>query len=104
MGRIRKLAAWTLSPGGNLNGLVRAESSAERAARDQAELMKQQNELLAQLARNQQPGQPPAPVPHAALVCCVDCINQGCDQTMIGQVGLTRAAAQCDCRVHYPRS
>lgn len=63
------------------------------------------NELPATLARNnQRPAEPPTPDPRVVLVCCVDCINQGCDQTMIGQVGLTRAAAQCDCRVHHLRN
>lgn len=104
MGRIRKLAAWTLSPGGNMHGLVRAESSAERAAREQAELVKRQNDLLAQLARNsKQPAQPAPQAPSVAW-CCRDCVTQGCDQAMTGDVRLTRAAAQCDCRVHHPRS
>ena len=37
MGRIRKTLAWTFSPGGDMRGPVRAESSAERAAREAAE-------------------------------------------------------------------
>ena len=37
-------------PGGNMQGLVRPESSAERVAREQAELIREQNRLLAELA------------------------------------------------------
>lgn len=62
MGRIRKTLAWTFSPGGNMHGLVRAESSAERAAREAAEaqqaqareqvrLLEEQNRLLAEQNR-----------------------------------------------------
>lgn len=62
MGRIRKTLAWTFSPGGNMKGLVRAESSAERAAREAAEaratqareqsrLLAEQNRLLAEQNR-----------------------------------------------------
>jgi len=62
MGRIRKTLAWTFSPGGNMKGLVRAESSAERAAREaaearaaqsreQARLFAEQNRLLAEQNR-----------------------------------------------------
>lgn len=69
MGRIRKTLAWTLSPGGNMHGLVRAESSAEMSAREAAEarqahadaqqaeireqnrLMAEQNRLLAEQNR-----------------------------------------------------
>jgi hypothetical protein len=40
MGRFRKLMSWTLSPGGTGNGLVRSESSAEQAAREQTELLR----------------------------------------------------------------
>lgn len=47
MGRIRKTLAWTFSPGGNMKGPIRAESSAERAAREQAKLLQEQNRLLA---------------------------------------------------------
>jgi hypothetical protein len=46
MGRIRKALAWTLSPGGNMHGLVRAESSSEKAAREAAEAQKEQIRLL----------------------------------------------------------
>jgi hypothetical protein len=63
MGRIRKTLAWTFSPGGNMHGLIRAESSAERAAREAAEarqaqaqeqlrLLEEQNLLLTQVARS----------------------------------------------------
>ncbi|HEX9542911.1 MAG TPA: hypothetical protein VGA04_32735 [Streptosporangiaceae bacterium] len=55
MGRIRKTLAWTFSPGGNMHGLVRAESSAERAARETAEARqidaREQNRLLAEQNR-----------------------------------------------------
>lgn len=37
MGRIRKTLSWTLLPGGGMHGPVRAESSAEQAAREAAE-------------------------------------------------------------------
>lgn len=107
MGRIRKALSITsvIATGGALGTPVKWESSAEKAAKEQARLLKEQNELLATLARNnQQPAARPRPNPRTVLVCCVDCINQGCDQTMIGQVGLTRAADQCDCRAHHPRS
>lgn len=107
MGRIRKALSISsvIATGGALGAPVKWESSAEKAAKEHARLLKEQNELLASLAWNdQRPVQPLAPDPRAVLVCCVDCINQGCDQTMIGPVGLTRAAAQCDCRMHHPRS
>jgi hypothetical protein len=107
VGRIRKALSITsvIATGGALGAPVKWESSAERAAGEQARLLKEQNELLTSLARNnQRSAQPPSPSPRTVLVCCVDCINQGCDQSMIGQVGLTRAAAQCDCRLHHPRS
>ena len=43
MGRIRKTLRWTFSFGGTGAGSpIRAESSAERAAREHAELMKEQ--------------------------------------------------------------
>lgn len=106
MGRIRKALSITsvIATGGALGTPVKWESSAEKSAKEQARLLKEQNDLLAALARNnQRTAGSPTPDPRAVLVCCVDCINQGCDQTMIGQVGLTRAAAQCDCRMHHPR-
>jgi hypothetical protein len=49
MGRIRKTLAWTFSPGGNMKGLIRAEPSLDRAAREHAELIREQNRLLAEL-------------------------------------------------------
>ena len=55
MGRIRKLAARTLSPGGSMHGLVRPESSAEQAAREHSDLLREQNRLLQGLG--------PSPVP-----------------------------------------
>lgn len=51
MGRIRKTLAWTFSPGGSMKGPIRAESSAERAAREHAELIREQNRLLAEQNR-----------------------------------------------------
>jgi hypothetical protein len=52
MGRIRKTLRWTFSFGGTGAGSpIRAESSAERAAREHAELMKEQNRLLAEQNR-----------------------------------------------------
>jgi hypothetical protein len=51
MGRIRKTLAWTFSPGGSMKGPIRAESSAERAAREHAELLREQNRLLAEQNR-----------------------------------------------------
>jgi hypothetical protein len=102
MGRIRKLAAWTFSPGGNMKGLVRAESSAERAAREHAELMREQNRLLAQQNRLLAS---PAPVGAQAAAgtmrCCLECINLGCDQSMGGQVDWTRSPLLCGCPVHH---
>jgi hypothetical protein len=105
MGRIRKAFSITsvIATGGALGTPVKWESSAEKSAKEQARLLKEQNELLATLARSQQRAARPTPAPRTVLVCCVDCINEGCDQTMVGQVGLTRAANQCDCRVHHPR-
>jgi hypothetical protein len=55
MGRIRKTLAWTFSPGGNMHGLVRPESSAEQAAGDLADLLREQNRLLAQIAGERSP-------------------------------------------------
>ena len=96
MGRIRKTLAWTLSPGGNMHGLVRAESSSERAAREQADLLREQNRLLAEVV-----GKRPSAKPKAALTCCLDCINQGCDKSMPGTVDWTRSASRCDCPTHH---
>jgi hypothetical protein len=46
MGRIRKSLAWALSPGGSGHGLVRPQSSAEKAAGQQSALLAEQNRLL----------------------------------------------------------
>lgn len=35
------------------------------------------------------------------LTMCLDCINAGCDKTMVGNVGWTRLAAECGCRSHH---
>jgi hypothetical protein len=52
MGRIRKTLHWmVLVVGGTGASPIRAESSAERAAREQAELMREQNRLLAEQNR-----------------------------------------------------
>lgn len=47
MGRIRKALAWTFSVGGDGPSLIRRESSAEQAAREHADLLREQNRLLA---------------------------------------------------------
>jgi hypothetical protein len=96
MGRIRKTLAWTFSPGGNMKGPIRAESSAERAAREQAELLREQNRLLAGGTRSR-----PRPASRDAMTCCLDCINQGCDTRMVGEVNWTRSASRCDCPLHH---
>lgn len=63
MGRIRKAFSITsvIATGGALGTPVKWESSAEKAAKEQARLLKEQNELLASLAcNNQRPAQPPS--------------------------------------------
>jgi len=56
MGRIRKTMRWTFSFGGTGAGSpIRAESSAEQAARRTHELLEEQNALLQQIAPRQQP-------------------------------------------------
>lgn len=46
MGRIRKTLRWITAPGGDGPSLIRAESSAEQAAREHTELLREQNRLL----------------------------------------------------------
>jgi hypothetical protein len=78
MGRIRKALSITsvIATGGALGAPVKWESSAEKASKEQARLLKEQNELLTTLARNnQRPAGPPAPGPRAVLVCCVEWIS-----------------------------
>jgi hypothetical protein len=102
MGRIRKALSITsvIATGGALGTPVKWESSAEKAAREQARLLREQNDLLARLARNGQAAVP-ASAPEVPLVCCVDCISQGCDEAMGADVGWTRSAALCDCLAHH---
>ena len=104
MGRIRKALSITsvLTTGGALGTPVKWESSAEKAAREQARLLKEQNELLAAMARNnQRPAQLSARSPDAGVLCCVDCINEGCHKAMGNDVDATLVAARCDCQVHH---
>jgi hypothetical protein len=89
---------------GALGTPVKCESSAEKAAKEQARLLKEQNELLATLARNnQRPPRPPVPIPHEGVKCCLDCINQRCDKAMGDEVGWTcepvSVAAGCTTQV-----
>lgn len=52
MGRIRKTLHWMVPVvGGTSASPIRAESSAERAAREHAELLREQNRLLAEQNR-----------------------------------------------------
>ena len=97
MGRIRKTLAWITSPGGDMHGLVRAESSAETAAREQADEMRKQNRLLEAMARNN--GALPL---RQAMACCEQCRAEGCDQAMPA-VSITRVRTGliCDCAVHH---
>lgn len=46
MGRIRKALHWATAIGGDGPSLIRAESSAEQAAREHAALLREQNRLL----------------------------------------------------------
>jgi hypothetical protein len=54
MGRIRKTLAWTFSPGGNMHGLVRAESSAEKAAREAGEAQQAHAQEQLRMLKGQQ--------------------------------------------------
>ena len=112
MGRIRKALSITsvIATGGAIGTPVKWESSAEKAAREQAELIKEQNQLLAQIARNGQGAAPRATAPmrpaprqtaNQALMVCLDCLNAGCDKNMDGKVGWTRSTANCGCPVHH---
>lgn len=67
MGRLRKLARWTFSSGGTgLGSPIRAESSAEEAARQQRELLAEQNRLIAEQNRLIAGQWPTRPRPSAA--------------------------------------
>jgi hypothetical protein len=46
MGRIRKTLHWMTAIGGDGPSLIRAESSAEQAAREHTALLREQNRLL----------------------------------------------------------
>jgi hypothetical protein len=35
------------------------------------------------------------------VMVCLDCINQGCDKVLGGDVGWTRSASQCVCQAHH---
>ena len=65
MGRIRKALSITsvIATGGAIGTPVKWESPAEKAAREQKKLMQEQNDLLAQFARQgQRPAAAPRPV------------------------------------------
>jgi hypothetical protein len=83
--------------------VVRYESSAEKAAREQTALMKQQNVLLATLAGHHPA--PPIVLPPRARpgepACCVECIHQGCHKGMEGNPGRTYRVSRCCCKVHH---
>jgi hypothetical protein len=104
VGRIRKALSITsvIATGGALGTPVKWESNAEKAAREQAKLLKDQNALLARIAAN---GQSPAPgmsaTSEVAAMCCLDCLNHGCDKAMGGKVEWTRILSKCDCRTHH---
>ena len=96
MGRIRKALSITsvAVTGGVLGTPVKWESSAEKAAREQA---------LAMLAQNNQASRPAGPpAPPVAAACCLDCINQGCDARFGSKVEWTRSAELCGCLRHHP--
>lgn len=107
MGRIRKALSITsvIATGGAFGTPVKWNSSAEKSAKDQARLMREQNQLLAQIARNGQSdagSQVRHPIPgDSEIKFCVDCLNRGCDQSVGIEVGWTRDEAQCDCLVHH---
>jgi hypothetical protein len=72
MGRIRKTLRWTFSFGGTGAGSpIRAESSAERAAREHADLMREQNRLLAE--QNRLVSQAARPVRTGGQARCPSC-------------------------------
>jgi hypothetical protein len=86
------------------HSVIRRESSAEQAAREQAALTKEQNAYLAVLAGS------PAPAPATVLpprakpgepACCVECIHRGCDKRMGNNPGRTYRASRCDCKEHH---
>ena len=107
MGRIRKALSITsmIATGGALGTPVKWESSAEKSAKEQARLMKEQNQLLAQIARNGQSDagtqiRPSIPGGNE-IKFCVDCLNRGCGQSMGNDVGWTWDETRCDCLVHH---
>jgi hypothetical protein len=106
MGRIRKVLAWTLSPGGSMHGLVRPELSAEQAAREQADFLREQNRLLEEIAGARSSTSSTAGKRSSVPVkedhtCCLDCINLGCGLSIGGKVNWTSSASRCDCRKHH---
>jgi hypothetical protein len=99
MGRIREAfsIASFLATSGNATP-VRWESSAEKAAREQAQLMSEQNRLLADIARQ---GQSREPV--AAMACCEECRRLGCDARMNAtSIAWVKTRLICDCATHHP--
>jgi hypothetical protein len=107
VGRIRKALSITsvIGTGGAFGTPVKWESSAEKSAKEQARLMKEQNQLLAQIARNGQidaATQLRASIPgDNEIKFCVNCLNRGCNQSVGNDVGWTRDDIQCDCLVHH---
>ncbi|MGH3402849.1 MAG: hypothetical protein ACRDRJ_10170 [Streptosporangiaceae bacterium] len=80
-----------------MRGLVRAESSAEQAAREHAQLLERQNWLLEEAARR---GHRQAH--RQEMACCEACRELRCDQAMPADV-ITRVqtALICDCPDHH---
>jgi len=113
MGRLRKALSITsaIATGGAFGTPVRWESCQESAAKENAKLLAEQNDLLAEIAQNGRGSAlrlPPTPrraVPGAAyeieLKVCLPCLNQGCDQALGGDVGFTRYMSRCDCALHH---
>ena len=106
MGRIRKTLAITTTIATGGVPLVRWRSSAEKAAVNQSQLLKEQNDLLAKIAQDAKASpRPPTPVsvrlPHVGIMCCLDCVNLGCDKKMADKIGWTRVASKCDCPDHH---
>ncbi len=106
MGRIRKtLAITTMVATGGIPP-VRWRSSAEKAAVHQAELLKEQNDLLAKIAQDgkaspRSPASVLVRLPHVGIRCCLDCVNLGCDKKMDDKADWTRVASKCDCPDHH---
>jgi hypothetical protein len=97
VGRIRKTLAWMTSPGGNMHGIVRAESYQEESARRTVEAITEQNRLVEDIARRN--GTLPQ---QQAMACCEACRELGCDETMPAvSIAWVKTGLICDCVIHH---